>query len=278
MVDGHGERHHWHEGGLELGCFQMTDCAALRGHEGSTRDPRRAMLIDKNMGTNGQNRRINRTLWGVLRAAYIERATIGHVQRKGNVGYKMARKAIKEGWPEFGFPPFEELDKAESSGGNGNTTTLDPASETTDLSAASGLAMSTAVTVARVTEQYARQILEKLEADGIVVEGDLSPKIILDLTKSVNVCNELLGRALKLQEMQDSQPKTSTSRAIIELLDRCSDDELEEVIETGHPPDRLIHQGPPTTQRLLAMLNSGEPEPEADTADLEEGAVAEGLF
>ena len=94
----------------------------------------------------------------------------------------------------------------------------------------------------------------------------------------MNVCNELLGRALKLQEMQNSQPETSTSRAIVELLERCSDAELEQVIATGFPPDRLINQCPPTMQRLLALLNSGEPEPEADTGDLEEDVVAEGLF
>lgn len=212
-------------------------------------------------------------------AAYRDRPTIGYVMKATGTGFKRSRRAIRQGWPEYGYPPFEEIVQVELGGANGTTGSIDPTTESTDLSAASGLAMSTAVTVARVTEQYAQQILEKLETDGIIVEGDLSPKIILELTKSVNVCNELLGRALKLQEMRSSQPESSTSRAIVELLDGCTDDELEAVITTGHPPDRLIHQGPPSTQRLLALLSS-EREHVADNDDLEEDAkdaLAEGL-
>lgn len=51
-------------------------------------------------------KRITKSLYDRMAAAYKERPTLGFVMRSAKVGYRMARKAIHQGWPHFGLPPI----------------------------------------------------------------------------------------------------------------------------------------------------------------------------
>ena len=58
---------------------------------------------------NLRNYSVTRSQWDKMLAAYRERPTIKSVMAAGEVGKRIARRAVMEGWPDLSLPPFVEV-------------------------------------------------------------------------------------------------------------------------------------------------------------------------
>jgi len=232
-------------------------------------------------------RRITRGLWRKMLAAYRERPKIEYVANTCGVGVRMARRAVRKGWEDLDLPAFQDIVQTESHIPQTKTIQTQPQPRRLSLPEldaqkpspnpdpnepdASDLAMTSAVSVAQVTSQFAQEILERIQVGQGISVGEISPKAILELVRAVNYSNELTKRAIELKELQRDKPNEQFWTELGMLLDRCTEEELVEVAKTGKLPHRLLYEGPKgqpqvkvaedlEPEQLMSNIPSGKPD------------------
>ena len=228
------------------------------------------MLIDS-MGTNGQNRRITRPLYAAMKEAYLARPKIEYVARTCGVGLRMARRAVRQGWDDMNLPPLEQAVREElkhqgANGGQGPTTSGDLALQP----ASADVLMRSATAMGQMLEQCTNQILGRMQNGEGLLDEEISLEMISRLVRANNTCSELLRRSLELQEHEQNKPHESDGVRIGMLLDRCTNEELEHIAETGELPARLIDAHPPGLRELLRAIAEEPTESDEEVAGLDD--------
>ena len=185
-------------------------------------------------------------------AAYRERPTIVSVMEAGGCGKRAARRAIMEGWPDHGLPPFTELKgEAQSihkemavyreSWHDAAATKGEAARQAAEEAMAARISMDAALKASRLTQTYVAAVIERLaENPDAMIPEDITPKTIYQLTRALESSASVVEKAMKIAQMQAGKPESVLGVEIGIMLERCNDDELEIVADTGAMPDRLV--------------------------------------
>lgn len=219
---------------------------------------------------------VTRSQWDKMLAGYREKPTIGHVMASGPCGKRAARRAIMEGWPDHGYPPFVEL-KGDASSihkemsvfretwAEVDVTRGEAARQAAEEAMAARISMDAALKAARLAQGYAAKVLERLEANpDAMIPDDITPKVVLQLCTSLEKSATVVEKAMKVEQMRAGKPEAVLGVEIGILIDRCSDEELELVATSGELPARIIDQ----RRNIRAMAATA-------ASDAEEAALGE---
>jgi hypothetical protein len=204
-------------------------------------------------GKRGGRPMLTRAKWDAMLAAYRDVPTVQHMMDVCRVGRNTAKRAIHEGWPEHGWPPFikllgqgttvyQELAKLNETWDDALVKKSESARQAALETMAARIGMGSAIRAARLAHTYVERVLEKVEDDDYELP-ELTPHVIFQLVKSLEATNMVLAKAIEIQNKRSGQPEHVLGSTIIDLLERCSDDELNEVIEGGGAlPPHLMGQ------------------------------------
>lgn len=202
--------------------------------------------------------RVTRQVWEKMRVAYQERPTIRHVQITAGVGRKMAKRAVEEGWQELGLAPFAKLEL----GKRGNQSIAremevlrgnwedegsgekEAARQAAEEAMAARLSMESAMTTMKANLAMATELLAKLERNEIGLKGDITPRILLQLTKSMDAATQIVHRAMDIERKRLGEPEQVLGIQIGMMLETLTEVELRQIYETGEIPFRILSQHP----------------------------------
>lgn len=221
---------------------------------------------------------ITREQWDEMLAAYRERPTIKSVMEAGNCGKRAARRAIQEGWPDHGLPPFIEM-KGEALAVHKEMATFretwqeaaitkgEAARQAAEEAMAARISMDAALRAAKLNMALTEAVISRIEeCPEAVVPEDITPKTIYQLTRALESANNVVEKAMKIAQMQAGKPESVLGVEIGILLERCNDDELQLVADTGSLPDRIVEQRRNVTAQLAMTA-----ETDAEAVALTEG-------
>jgi hypothetical protein len=104
-----------------------------------------------------------------------------------------------------------------------------------------------------MTHTFVEKVLAKMDADDFEVPEELTPKVIFQLAKALETTNNVLAKAIEIQNKRAGAPENTIGTVVIDLLERCSDGELEDVVNQGELPKRI------TGQKRIADLDGDSP-------------------
>jgi hypothetical protein len=197
--------------------------------------------------------RISRPVWDQMLVAYRERPQIKHVMEVAKVGKKMARRAILEGWPDHSLPPFvslvagsstihKEMAKVRESWETADVTRGEAARQAAEEALAARSVMAMALRTMKLNQHVLEKIMEKLEAGQVPIPEEMTPKILYQLTKSMDAAAAVVQKAMDVERKRMGEPEQVLGIQIGLLLDHCEDGELELIMQTGEVPRRLLDQ------------------------------------
>jgi len=226
---------------------------------------------------------ITRKLWDKMLAAYRERATIKHVCEKAGVGRKMATRGIREGWPEMGLPSFVE---ALGTKGNSGTTVHremaatranwedtameqgEAARQAAEEALAARTIMKSSLDALKKLERYANKVLDAAASSGIPEE--ITPKHVQQVVSALERVTAITERAIRIERMRATEPEQILGAILGQLLERCDQQDLLFVVQTGHMPSHLVDQ----RRTVMAQIaTGGETDAEAAALDSARGSV-----
>lgn len=222
---------------------------------------------------------ITRSQWDKMLTAYREKPTIKYVMEAGGCGKRAARRAIMEGWPDHGYPPFTELGGEAAaihkemsvfrqSWADADVTRGEAARQAAEEAMAARISMDAALKASRLAQGYAAKVLERLEQDPeAMIPDDITPKVVLQLCTSLEKSATVVEKAMKIEQMRAGKPEAVLGVEIGILIDRCSDDELEIVATSGELPARIID----TRRNIRAMAATAANEAEETALSEAEG-------
>jgi hypothetical protein len=197
--------------------------------------------------------RITREMWDRMLAAYKEKPTLAYIMEQANVGRLTAKQAVHAGWPKFGWPPFTAMEKQKSTmltelaklnrDWDDNITAKNEAARQAAQEAwAARVGMDSAVRAAKLAHTYTDRVFKELEAGNVEIP-ELKPNTLLSLVRALEATNTTLLKAMELQQKRAGKPESTIGGLVIDLLERCTDDELSVVIESGgRLPNRILGQ------------------------------------
>jgi hypothetical protein len=170
----------------------------------------------------------------------------------GGVGYKTAKRAISEGWPDLSLPPFAELQAGTSvhkemaltreSWEEAAITKGEAARQAAEEAMAARITMDAAIRSMRMSQGYAARILEKIEEGDALIPEKITPRIVLALVNAMNTAAGTVEKAMKIERMRQGEPEKILGIQIGMLIERCSLEELEATAATGDVPARVLGQ------------------------------------
>lgn len=228
--------------------------------------------------------RISRPVWDKMLAAYRERPQIKHVMEAAGVGKKMARRAIMEGWPDHSLPPFVELEaggtsvhkemaKLRETWEESEITRGEAARQAAEEAMAARYTMGMALETMKLNRKVLAKIMEKIEDDTIPIPEEMTPKILYQLTKSMDTAAAVVQKALDVERKRMGEPEQVLGIQIGLLLDHCEDSELLVVMQTGDIPKRLLDQRTGSKAPGEQFTSDGGQVIDADADSLEQEVV-----
>ena len=207
---------------------------------------------------------IDRETWDRMLEAYKEKPVAKHVELTAKVGRRVAFRAIHEGWPIISLPPFKDIisgkvgarafmiqkiQKQASQDALTSPTQRDIAkSEAAKQAAEEALAaratMSNAIKIMRMNQAITEKLLEQIDRGDIPIPEDVTPKLLFQLTKSMDTAAAIVQKAIDIERTRIGEPDQVLGIQIGVLLEACSEDELSRVMLTGEIPRRLLDQRP----------------------------------
>ena len=157
-----------------------------------------------------------------------------------------------EGWPAMGWPPFQklissgttvhkELAVLQEDWQSQAAQQGESARQAAQEAMAARVAMSAAMQAAQLNQGVMRGLLQRMTNDpDSFVPTEVDTKVIYQLTKSLAASTEILNRAFDIQEKRAGAPENTLGTFMIELLERCTDGELELVVRSGALPNRVL--------------------------------------
>ena len=207
------------------------------------------MITKSRLGRTGK---VTRVQWDKMLAAFRENPTVANLMREAGVGRKMAKRAIFDGWPERALPPFvtlttgmttihKEMAKL-NNWDDADIVREEAAKQGAREAHASFTLMSSAIRMLDLNMKQAALVIEKLEQGALRFpeDGEIGPKYIYQLTKSMDTAGALVQKALEVERKRLGEPEEILGAQFIQIFNMCSMDELDDVIKTGTLPDRLM--------------------------------------
>lgn len=186
-------------------------------------------------------------------AAYRECPSDSFVANATGIGMKIVKRAIALGFPEWGWPPFvqivnspstvhKELMVLQEDWGDAVAAKSESAKQAAQEAMAARIGMASAMKCAQMTHTFVEKVLQKMDADDFEVPEELTPKVIFQLAKALETTNNVLAKAIEIQNRRAGAPENTLGTVVIDLLERCSDEELEGVATKGELPARVTGQ------------------------------------
>lgn len=196
---------------------------------------------------------LTRSEWDRMLAAYRECPSDSFVANATGIGIKIVKRAIGLGFPEFGWPPFsqlvnspttvhKELIALQESWDVAIAAKNESAKQAAQEALAARIGMASAMKCAQMTHTFVEKVLQKMDADDFEVPEELTPKVIYQLAKALETTNNVLAKAIEIQDKRAGAPENTLGTVVIDLLERCSDAELEAVASKGELPARVTGQ------------------------------------
>jgi hypothetical protein len=212
--------------------------------------------------------------------AYRERPTIKNVMAAGGVGKRVARRAVMEGWPDHSLPPFVELASAgttvhremariRESWEEAATTQGEAARMAAEQAMAARTIMASAMRSSLLIENMLTDLLQRVQNGESLLPEEITPKVVNQLMGAQTKLADAVKRAIEIEKLRVGEPEAQLGIQIGIMLERCTDDELEIVVNTGHLPDRLLDQ------RRLVVASITEGDEEEGPAQQDEGEEPE---
>lgn len=221
---------------------------------------------------------VDRARWNAMLKAYRERPTIKNIMLATGVGKRVARRAIFEGWPDQSLPPFVEL----ASGGQDVHKEMAKLRESWEEAAivqgeatrmaaeqtmAARISMEAAVRAIQVSQRMGQELLNRLENDERVLGEELSARTVKDVVSCLKEATSAVRQAIEIEHIRAGEPEQTLGIQIGILMERCTDEELEDVISSGRLPGRLVGE---RLQAVGALVGSETTAAEATVLGMEE--------
>lgn len=218
---------------------------------------------------------MTRRAWDEMLMAWRQRPTVRYVSKRCMIGEATVKRAVHEGWPSLGLPPLAEL-------ATGSNVHFEMAvqreswaeraiveGEAARQAAEEALAARTVMRVGLDTLKKSQTFLDKCmkrldEAGEDGLPETITPKVLLQLVTATEKSTGIVERAMKLERMRAGEPEMVMGIVIGQMIERLSDSELLEVIESKAMPSRLVDQ----RRTVLAQLST------VDESDEETAALA----
>lgn len=212
-----------------------------------------AKMGSRRNAPNLRNYSVTREQWDKMLAAYRQHPTIKTVMTAGGVGKRIARRAVMEGWPDLGLPPFVELMSSgtsvhkemavlRESWEEAAVTQGEAARMAAEQAMAARTVMASAMKSSRVIGKMMSELHEKIDNKESLLPEEVTPKVINQVMSAQAKLAETIERAMKIANMRAGEPEKQLGVQIGILLERCNDDELEVVIQCGELPGRVLDQ------------------------------------
>jgi hypothetical protein len=208
--------------------------------------------------------------WEEMLAAYRDEPTIKHVMETTGVGKRVARRAIQDGWPEYGMTAFRELDHSPVATvrevarlRQHHEDQMMVSSEATRMAAertmAARIVMDAALHSMRLSQGYAEAALKELTDRNFPMPEDLGPKHVAQIVKALKDSSIVVKTAMEIMREHTGKSEDTINLDIVALIGRCADEELEGVAETGELPARILdHRALVRAQLATSDLSDGE--------------------
>jgi hypothetical protein len=195
----------------------------------------------------------DRRQWDKMLAAYRDRPTVKHVMAAGDVGRRIARRAIMEGWPDLNLPAFvelaadgtsvhKEMAKLRETWEESAVTQGEAARMAAEQAMAARVTMGSAMKAMRLSQCMADKMLEKIERGELAMPEELTPQVVRQVVASMDSAASIVKKAIEIEQARAGEPEANLGMQIGIMIERCSETELEDIIRTGHMPDRLLDQ------------------------------------
>jgi hypothetical protein len=183
--------------------------------------------------------------------AYRQRPTIKCIMDTTGVGKRIARRAITEGWPDHSLPPFVEL----ISGGTSvhkemavireswedqAITKGEAARMAAEEAMAARTTMKAAMSAMTLTSKVADELMKRLNNSETMLPEEMTTLNLAQLIKAMDNSASIAKKAMEIERLRAGEPEAVLGIQIGMMLERCNDDELEGVIETGTLPARIL--------------------------------------
>jgi hypothetical protein len=217
---------------------------------------------------------ITRTKWDKMLAAYRERPTVKSVRDAGEVGVKVAKRAINTGWPDMNLPPFielatpgtsvhKEMALMRESWQESAIVQGEAARHAAEESMAARVVMDAAMKSMKMSLDYAQRVMDQMQETGVILPSVVTPKTINALVKSMESAANIVEKAMKIERMRLGEPDKTLGIQIGIMLDRCTDEELESVERTGDLPARILGQ-----REVVARIVQEDKDGDEQTVDV----------
>jgi hypothetical protein len=193
---------------------------------------------------------LTRKQWDDMLAAWRACPSDSYVANATGIGKATVKRAITLGFPEFGWPPFVEVVNSPSTAHkelavlqenwtDAIAAKTESARQAAQEAMAARIGMASAMKCAQMTHTFVEKVLAKMDADDFEVPEELTPKVIFQLAKALETTNNVLAKAMEIQNKRIGSPENTLGTVVVDLLERCSDDELEQVVAKGELPARI---------------------------------------
>lgn len=196
--------------------------------------------------------------------------TITALVKGCNVGRIMAKRAMTLGWPELNLPPIpaakhqlidparvhEEMAALRDARQEIQDNLFGPVNfenkmaptavvqEATARAAEKGMGArvgaSVAVKMGRIVESMANKFLDMIENDEVEMPEKLRLEHILALAKASQAVSKAIYDSAQTENLVNGEPDDTAGIKITNLLVGASREELQELLETGNIPKRLL--------------------------------------
>jgi hypothetical protein len=211
-------------------------------------------------GLRGKYVRVKPEVWKAMRAAYAEHPTALHVQEKAGVGQRMSTRAIKDGWPELGYPPLDPKRAAalaragvkpvvaQVSNSVAPAAVIDvpgvPVVSDQDpespYAQPARTSLAIGIKAGQVLEEMLEQTLTAIDEKRLSIPEELDGKWIATITKAAQSVTSAIKAGIDAQRMARNEVEPDAEFEILKLVGRCSVEELLEITTTGNIPKRLM--------------------------------------
>lgn len=234
--------------------------------------PRRATTAP-----NLRNYAVTREQWDKMLAAYRQHPTIKVVMEAGDVGKRIARRAVMVGWPDLQLPPFvklltggssvhKEMAIYRESWQEAAVTKGEAARQAAGEALAARTAMQSATAAAEIAQTLAKKLLKFMGSDDFEFSAeDFNLKLVGQVVRALDTSTAALQKATKIEQMCMGGPEQVLGIEVMQVIGLCNPEELQAIASSGEIPSRLLDQ----RRRVIDVMAESDAEAKALAVDAE---------
>lgn len=263
----------------------------FKKHKGvpETKSEKKAKAKKKEDGKSkidGNAPMISKEKWSELYELYKQHPTATHLMEYGGIGRRVARRAIYDGWPHLRLLPFIKIPKGKNpvhyrlaqhrrAWEEDAVAKGEAARMAAEQASAARISMAAALKGSQLANRMAEEMISKLDAGDTVLPDDITPKIVTQIISALNTSTEITKRAIEIEKMRAGEPEEALGIQIGIMLERCSDDELTYVCQTGSLPTRIVDQRKAIVDALEASAEVVEAKSNTEVQETQTDKVVE---